>query len=163
MRQKTIYPDFSNWKENAIRTKYGEYSVFCEHRNRRDWSVLPAELVTLSAEIGHPFRRSCTLTTVNLNSYHVIDEGMQKNGQTLAIVPYMKKDFCSHRVSQDAYGGTDGMEVCSLKLCQIIAKLYNWDSDCSYRVPGYVLSDHSAAIFNLTQAEVIDKPFYNLR
>ena len=27
-------------------------------------------MVTLSAEIGHPFRRGCTLTTVNLNWYH---------------------------------------------------------------------------------------------
>ena len=88
---------------------------------------------------------------------------MQKDGRTLAIVPYKKKDFRSHRVSQDVYDGTDGMEVCSLKLCQIIANLYNWDPDCSYRVPGYVLSDHSAAIFNLRQAEIIDKPFCNLR
>ena len=82
---------------------------------------------------------------------------MRENGHDLAIVPYKKKDFRSHRVPQNVYDGTDGMEVCSLKLCQIISKLYGWDPDHSYRVPGYVLEDRSAAIFNLTLAERIEK------
>lgn len=85
---------------------------------------------------------------------------IQENGHTLAVTPYKKKDFMSHRVSPDVYAGTDGMEVCSLKLCQIITSIYNWDPNYSYRIPGYVLSDHSAAIFNLTQAEMIDKPCF---
>lgn len=50
------------------------------------------------------------------------------------------------------------MEVSSMKLCQIIARMYQWDSDRSYRVPGFVLQDRTAAIFNLGLAEVIDKP-----
>ncbi len=83
---------------------------------------------------------------------------IHENGHSLAVKPYKKKDFFSHRVSPDVYDGTDGMEVCSLKLCQIISKLYNWDPDYSYRVPGFVLKDHSAAIFNLTQAELIERP-----
>ncbi len=82
---------------------------------------------------------------------------IQENGHALAVTPYKKKDFRSHRVSPDVYDGTDGMEVCSLKLCQIVSKLYQWDSNHSYRVPGFVLNDHSAAIFNLTQAERIEK------
>ncbi len=82
---------------------------------------------------------------------------MQENCHALAVTPYKRKDFRSHRVSPNVYDGTDGMEVCSLKLCQIISRLYQWDPDYSYRVPGFILSDHSAAIFNLRQAEMIDK------
>ena len=85
---------------------------------------------------------------------------LQENGHTLAIAPYTKKDFHSHRVPPAVYTGTGthGMEVSSMKLCQIIARMYHWDSDHSYRVPGFVLQDRTAAIFNLGLAEVIDKP-----
>ena len=82
---------------------------------------------------------------------------LQENGRNFAIVPYKKKDFRSHRVPSKVYNGTSGMEVSSLKLCQIIARMYQWDSDRSYRVPGFVLDDRSAAIFNLAQAELIEK------
>ena len=84
---------------------------------------------------------------------------LQENGHTLAIAPYPKKDFRSHRVPPTVYTGTGvhGMEVCSLKLCQIIARMYQWDSNRSYRVPGFVLQDHTAAIFNLGQAETIER------
>ena len=83
---------------------------------------------------------------------------IQKDGRTLAITPYKKKDFHSHRVSADVYDGTDGMEVTSMKLCHIVSELHHWDPDKSYRIPGFILSDHSAAIFNLTKADIIDKP-----
>lgn len=85
---------------------------------------------------------------------------IQENGHSLAIMPYKRKDFRSHRVSSDVYDGTDGMEVCSLKLCQIISELYHWDPDYSYRVPGFILNDHTAAIFDLARAEIIDGPYY---
>ena len=88
---------------------------------------------------------------------------LNEKNKTLAVIPYKKKDFRSHRVSPDVYDGTDGMEVCSMKLCQIISNLYDWDSGRSYRIPGFVLKDHSAAIFNLRKADVIDKPFCNFK
>lgn len=66
-----------------------------------------------------------------------------------------------HRVSPDVYEGTNGMEITSLKLCHIISEFHHWLPDKSYRVPGFVLNDRSAAIFNLTQAEIIDKPYVN--
>lgn len=80
---------------------------------------------------------------------------LQKDGHTIAITPYKKKDFRSHRVPPDVYTGTNGMEVSSLKLCRIIAELYHWNPIYSYRVPGHILSDQSAAIFYLHQAEII--------
>ncbi len=82
---------------------------------------------------------------------------LQENGRNLVIAPYKKKDFRSHRVPANVYEGTRGMEVSSLKLCQIIAEMYHWDIDQSYRIPGFVLQDRSAAIFSLGQAEVIEK------
>ena len=72
------------------------------------------------------------------------------------MIPYQKRDFRSHKVSPDVYDGINGMEVSSLKLCQIISQIYNWDCNKSYRVPGLVLNDRSAAVFNLGQAEIIN-------
>jgi len=81
---------------------------------------------------------------------------IQNEGKFLAMIPYKKRDFRSHKVSPDVYGGINGMEVSSLKLCQIISKMYQWDCNKSYRVPGLVLNDHSAVVFNLGQAEIIN-------
>ena len=81
---------------------------------------------------------------------------LQEDGRTFAITPYKKKDFRSHRIPHDVYEGTNGMEVSSKKLCQIISRMHHWVPDCSYRVPGFVLDDHSAAIFDLSQAEIIE-------
>ena len=51
------------------------------------------------------------------------------------------------------------MEVSSLKLCALIAKMYNWDTDRSYRVPGIVYSQKHIAVFELTAAEVINREY----
>lgn len=84
---------------------------------------------------------------------------IQNEGTALAIVPYKKRDFISHRVSPKVYSGTDGMEISSMQLCHIISDRFNWNQAFSYRVPGIILADHTAAVFNLMQAEVIEKPW----
>ena len=53
--------------------------------------------------------------------------------------------------------GNGGMEVSSMKLCRIIASLYHWDLDRSYRVPGTVYPEKKVAIFRLKEAELIDR------
>ncbi len=80
---------------------------------------------------------------------------IQTDGNSLAVIPYDKKGFLSHRIPADDYDGVIGMEVCSMKLCQIISSLHRWDADCSYRVPGIVYEDQKAVIFDLLQAEII--------
>ena len=50
-----------------------------------------------------------------------------KNGKTLILKPYPKKDFHSHRVPQDVYRGKKSMEVSSLRLCRIIADMQQWN------------------------------------
>jgi len=81
---------------------------------------------------------------------------IEENGKTLLIAPYEKRDFKSIRVPPEVYSGTSCMEVCSMKLCRIIAGLHHWDLDRSYRVPGKIHTEHNVAIFSLTEAEVID-------
>ena len=80
---------------------------------------------------------------------------ISENGNSLLIAPYAKKDFKSHPVPHEAYVGTGVMEVSSLKLCRLIAKLHHWQESCSYRVPGMVWEDRQIAIFDLTNASRI--------
>lgn len=50
----------------------------------------------------------------------------------------------------------NAMEVCSLRLCRILADLYAWDLDASYRVPGTIIQRKNIAMFYLDEAEVIE-------
>ena len=79
-----------------------------------------------------------------------------KNGHSLLMVPYRKRDFRSHHVPRDVYNGCDSMEISSIKLCRIIAFIHKWDVKQSYRVPGEILLDEKVVIFNLDGAVVIN-------
>lgn len=81
---------------------------------------------------------------------------VEESGKTLLIAPYEKRDFKSIGVPPEVYSGTSCMEVCSMKLCRIIAGLHDWDMNRSYRIPGKIYADQKVAIFSLTEAEVID-------
>lgn len=83
---------------------------------------------------------------------------IEENGRTLLIAPYEKRDFKSHAVPPEAYKGAGGIEVSSMRLCQIIARLHHWDAERSYRVPGTIYPEKEVAIFRLTGAEIIEKP-----
>jgi len=85
---------------------------------------------------------------------------IEENGETLIMAPYGKKDFHSHRVPNEVYHGYRSMELCSLPLCSIVAKLYGWEPDCSYRVPGTILRDKHMVIFYLKQATLIEHEEY---
>ncbi len=80
---------------------------------------------------------------------------IQEDGSSIAIIPYKKKDFRSHRVPSDVYVGTSGMEASSIKLCRIVSELHQWEDDCSYRVPGFVLHNPKVAFFDLRRADII--------
>lgn len=83
---------------------------------------------------------------------------IEENGRTLLIAPYEKRDFKSHAVPPEAYKGAGGLEVCSMRLCQIIARLHHWDTNRSYRVPGTIYHEKEVAIFRLAEADIIDRP-----
>ena len=81
---------------------------------------------------------------------------IEENGKTLVLAPYPKKDFYSHRVPPAVYNGSKSMEVSSLRLCRILADLYKWNLDASYRVPGTIIQKSNIAIFYLGEAEIIE-------
>lgn len=77
------------------------------------------------------------------------------DGKSLLIVPYRKKDFKSHPVPDEVYKGIGCMEVCSVKLCRLIARMYNWREDKSYRVRGVAFFEQQVAIFDLSASGMI--------
>lgn len=79
---------------------------------------------------------------------------LDKDGDSLLLVPYSKRDFRSHGVSPDAYSRNRGVEVSSMKLCALLANRHGWDMSKSYRVPGRV-SQTRAVVFDLKQAKEI--------
>lgn len=84
---------------------------------------------------------------------------ISEDGSTLVMQPYTKKDFHSHRVPRGVYDGSRSMELCSLPLCEIIAAMYHWEEDCSYRVPGYIIPKQKIGMFYLRQAELIEHDY----
>lgn len=78
-----------------------------------------------------------------------------ENGKTLILKPYPKKDFHSHRVSAEVYKGKRSMEISSLRLCRIMAEMQQWNTSCSYRVPGVIMHRQQICVFYLDQAEPI--------
>lgn len=82
---------------------------------------------------------------------------IDQDGNRLLMLPHAKKDLISHGVPQKVYGGTYSLDICSKKLCRILAERHNWDVSRSYRVPGVVVSEKQPAAFELTKAEAIIK------
>ena len=80
---------------------------------------------------------------------------ISEDGKKLLMAPYRKRDFRSHGVPKDVYSGIGGMEISSMKLCRLIAELYSWDLERSYRVPGLFREDHNVILFDLRRAEEI--------
>lgn len=81
---------------------------------------------------------------------------ISQNGASLLLAPYNKRDFKSHYVSDEVYGGTATMDVHSLKLCRIIAEINGWDINRSYRVPGTIRADQAVIVFDLLNAWKIE-------
>ena len=64
-------------------------------------------------------------------------------------------NICSHRVSAEVYKGKRSMEISSLRLCRIMAEMQQWNTSCSYRVPGVIMPRQQICVFYLDQAEPI--------
>ncbi len=81
---------------------------------------------------------------------------LDDNGETLVIIPHGNRDLISHSVPRDIYRGMKCMEVCSKKLCQLLAALHGWNPNFSYRIPGIVDTDQRIAKYNLIKAQPIN-------
>ena len=80
---------------------------------------------------------------------------MDKDGDSLILSPYKKRDFRSHRVPKEIYQGNRSLEISSMKLCHLIAKIHHWDTSKSYRVPGKTNTELNAILFTLSEAVII--------
>ncbi len=81
---------------------------------------------------------------------------ISKDKKTLVLAPYPKKDYRSYPVDGGVYSGYKSLEISSICLCQFVARLYNWDFNSSYRIPGTFISNPNVVAFHLGQAEIID-------
>ena len=84
---------------------------------------------------------------------------ISEDGHSLALVPYHKKDFSSHRVHPGIYNGQKCMELSSIRLCKVLSKMHSWDNEYSYRVPGTIVFKQKVVIFWLCEAEKIEHDF----
>lgn len=82
---------------------------------------------------------------------------IEENGRTLLIAPHAQKDFKSHEVPDPVYAGSSSLEINSLRLCSLVAKLHGWDRERSYLVPGKYSTEHNVVIFRLYEAETIER------
>lgn len=79
-----------------------------------------------------------------------------KNGTSLVLKPYKKKDLKSHRVCSDVYHGCKSMEVSSMRLCRILIDMFHWNPEFSYRAPGIIYPSQRIVVFDLAMAEAIE-------
>ena len=79
------------------------------------------------------------------------------DGKNLMVTPYPKRDLKSHSVPDRVYLGERGLDISSYKLCSLIANMYDWDTERSYRIRGRVIEEKRVAVFDLTSAVNTEK------
>ena len=76
--------------------------------------------------------------------------------KTLLLAPYPRKDYRSYPIDGNVYSGDKNLEISSISLCRFVARLYQWNFNNSYRVPGTFISKPNSVVFYLEQAEIIE-------
>jgi hypothetical protein len=66
--------------------------------------------------------------------------------------PYDEMEFQSVRVPKEVYNMAGKMEFRSTPLCQLLSRRLGWDTKCSYRILGRILTKQGRVLFNLTTA-----------
>lgn len=82
---------------------------------------------------------------------------LSKDGRSLAMLPYEKRDFKSHEISRKVYQGGRSFEISSYRLCSMLAELHSWNKERSYRAPGIIDVERRLVLFDLTNAKTIGK------
>ena len=81
---------------------------------------------------------------------------ISRDGKSLLLMPYEKRDLRSHSVPARVYQGNGDFRISSYKLCHILAEEHHWDLNRSYRVRGKVYPEKQLVVFDLTSARVLD-------
>lgn len=74
------------------------------------------------------------------------------NGTLMAVEPYHRQTFTSFAIPKNLYSYNGGMVVYSKSLCALLYNKLNWNKDKLYRIPGKILKEVKAAVFDLTNA-----------
>ncbi len=85
-----------------------------------------------------------------------IQFSVNKEGTLLAVEPYHRKTFTSFAIPRNLYSYNGAMVVYSKSLCSLIYNRLNWNKDKLYRIPGEILKEEKAAVFNLMNAVCYD-------
>ena len=80
---------------------------------------------------------------------------LNKEQKRIAIIPYKKRDFKSHKVPKEVYHSRDSLEISSFLLCRYYSEACNWDIHSSYRIPGEYYVQQNAIVYSLAEAEQI--------
>ena len=80
---------------------------------------------------------------------------LNRDGSSMIIEPYYKKEFQSIRVSKVTDKRTNKMQFRCKPLCRLLQNTLGWNESYSYRVAGKFIPGQSIVVFDLTTAEVI--------
>ena len=79
---------------------------------------------------------------------------LNKDGSSMLMESYHKKEFQSFRVPQEALAPRK-MRIFSRSFCRLLAYTLKWDVDKSYRVPGQYVASKRVVVFDMTKAIAI--------
>lgn len=77
---------------------------------------------------------------------------VNEEGTLLAVEPYHRKTFTSFTVPKNLYSYNGEMVIYSKSLCAVLYSRLDWNKDKLYRIPGKILKEEKAAVFDLTNA-----------
>ena len=81
---------------------------------------------------------------------------VNEEGTLLAVEPYHRKTFTSFAIPRNLYSYSGAMVVYSKSLCDLLYNKLNWSEDRLYRIPGKILKEQKAVVFDLTNAVCYD-------
>lgn len=93
----------------------------------------------------------------SINNPSFVEFLLSGDQKTFAVRSCEKKSLRSFRVRVNINSKTDKVEFYSLPLCNVLARLNNWDENGSYRVLGQAYPGQDVMIFDFTDAEAINE------
>lgn len=80
---------------------------------------------------------------------------LNKDGSSMLMEPYHKKEFQSIRVHKDLDREPQKLQFRCRPLCRLMAYTLTWETEKSYRIPGRYVPAQGVVVFDMTKATVI--------
>ena len=81
---------------------------------------------------------------------------LNKDGTSMIMEPYDKKEFQSMRVPKAVYNKSGRMDFRSTGFCRLLSQRFGWERTHSYRIPGKIITKQRLVLFDLTRAVKIE-------